>query len=202
MLNPIEATVLERRTGLTLLHAVAFKVRGLVMAPAMALLALCTKWEIENGWVVWGIGLVFLLAGVAGRLWAQRYLRYRVAGQRALAVAGPYRFVRNPVYLANIVLLTGMCVLCELLWAIPLGVAWAGLIYGLAVRFEETRLRKRYGGDYERYAHEVPRWIPKLSAPPHAAAQVASWWAAAGAEWHCLVLLMLPAIKEIVTHAA
>ena len=71
--------------GVNLLHAAAFKIRGLIMAPVIVTLAICTRGEIENDWVVWGLGLSLLLSGVAGRLWAQRYLRYRVAGRRAVS---------------------------------------------------------------------------------------------------------------------
>jgi hypothetical protein len=72
--NASDNTTIEPEWNL--LQAVAFKFRGLVMTPLLVGLAICTWHEIENGWLVWGVGLAVMGTGIALRIWAQRYLRY------------------------------------------------------------------------------------------------------------------------------
>ncbi len=188
-----------------LLDAAAFKVRGLAMVPVAVLLGLCRWNEIEHPAAVWGLGLPVFMAGCAVRVWAQRHLCYRLKTAPRLAVTGPYAHVRNPVYLGNILILAGLAVTCELLWAVPLVMVWAALIYTRAVRFEESRLLKRYGDEYRRYLAAVPRWMPRLPAVHDAwsdCARAVGWAAASRAEWHCPLLLLLPTVKELVGHGA
>lgn len=186
-----------------LLHALAFKLRGVLMVPLAVLLGLCRWAEIEHPAAVWGIGLPVFLAGVALRVWSQRHLCYRLKTAPRLAVTGPYAHVRNPVYIGNTLILAGLAVTCELAWAVPLVVLWAGLVYALAVRFEEARLLKRYGDEYRQYLQRVPRWAVRpstlqLSWPE--CARAVSWSAASRAEWQCGLLLMLPIAKEFIGH--
>lgn len=191
--------------GSTRIDAVAFKLRGLAMVPIVAMLGLCRWNEIEHPAAVWGLGLAIFVAGVALRVWAQRHLCYRLKTAPRLAVTGPYAHVRNPVYIGNLLILAGLAVTCELLWAAPLTTLWAGLVYSRAVRFEEYRLTKRYGVEYQRYVTSVPRWVPRvptLILPWPGCARAVTWSAAGRAEWHCPMFLLLPIVKEIVGHGA
>ncbi len=186
-----------------LIDAAAFKLRGLAMIPVAALLGLCRWNEIEHPAVIWGLGLPIFAAGVALRVWAQRHLCYRLKIAPRLAVTGPYAHVRNPVYIGNTLMLVGLAMTCEVFWAVLLVVLWASLVYSLAVRFEECRLAKRYGDEYRRYIHHVPRWVPRLPALNGSwpgCAQAVSWAAASRAEWHCPILLLIPIIKELIGH--
>jgi protein-S-isoprenylcysteine O-methyltransferase Ste14 len=79
---------------------------------------------------------------------------------RELVVAGLYRYVRNPMYVGVLSLVTG--------WAIFFR-SWGILLYGCAlalafhlfvVFYEEPRLRRQFGESYERYRRAVGRWIP------------------------------------------
>ncbi len=155
-----EAFLISPRTEhFSLLHAVAFKLRGLSMVPLVVFAFLSVKWEWENGPVVWSLGMPLFLAGLGLRCWAQRHLKYRLrsGGEHHLAVTGPFAYCRNPVYIGNLLLLTGVIVLCELIWVVPVVILWGGIIYTLAVRFEELRLTKRFGIDYLYYRDTVPR---------------------------------------------
>lgn len=88
-----------------------------------------------------------------------------------LVVTGLYRHVRNPIYAGFLLLLLGQALvfgsLGLLLYA---GVAWC--IAALVVRFfEQPRLLRRFGADYEDYLRTVPAWIPGLRpVPPRAIA--------------------------------
>jgi len=72
---------------------------------------------------------------------------------------GPYRRIRNPMYAGEAIAWAGW----GLVYASP--AVWAGLAVmctGLAgtVRWEERRLRRRFGDDYQAYLAGVPRWVP------------------------------------------
>ncbi|MFH1748338.1 MAG: isoprenylcysteine carboxylmethyltransferase family protein [Planctomycetota bacterium] len=180
-------------------QAVAFKLRGILMVPPILVLFLCLRWEWEYEPGLWAIGLLLFLPGMALRVWSQRHLRYRLRIEQQLATQGPYTCTRNPVYLGNMLILAGLCVLCELPWMIPLVCGWALLVYDCAIRFEETRLSKRYGDAFTAYCRTVNRWWPQLPATAGSPAnRVAAWVRAASVEWHCLLFLIIPVLKELV----
>jgi protein-S-isoprenylcysteine O-methyltransferase Ste14 len=115
------------------------------------------------GWI--GAGLVG--AGFALHCWSNVVLARgeRAPGQApaALAVAGPYRFVRNPIYLAGISLLCGVGLLYAP-WRVADLVAMVvllALFHLRIVRLEEPALGKRFGASYSDYCQRVPRWLPR-----------------------------------------
>ena len=183
-----------------LLDAIAFKTRGLLMIPPVALIFLYVRWEWEYDPGVWGFGLIVFLPGVILRIWSQRHLRYRVQAEHCLAVTGPYAYCRNPVYVGNMLLLAGLTVLCELIWAVPFIILWAMLVYSRAVRFEEARLAMRFGSEYACYCEGVPRWVPRCRRLTRGTlgtdADPMSWRRAISVEWQCLSLLLVPVLKE------
>ena len=87
-------------------------------------------------------------------------------------MTGPYRFVRNPIYLAGITLLAGIGLLYGSWHADDLVLPVVLFVYfHLAVlRVEEPALRSQFGGSYGAYCRRVPRWLPRL-APGAGAAQ-------------------------------
>ncbi len=174
-----------------------FKLRGVLMIPLVALLFACTRWEWEYEPGIWSLGLAAFLPALLLRVWAQRHLKYRLRDRPGLSTTGPYAFVRNPVYLANTLILTGLCVLSELLWMVPVVLVWTALVYCLAARFEEVRLAKRFGDAYARYCDRVPAWFPGIRCNSIAAlAPPARWGRAVLAEWQCPLLLAVPIVKE------
>jgi len=78
-----------------------------------------------------------------------------------LVVAGPYRYIRNPMIAGVLIMLLGESVLFT---SIPLFV-WFVVFFLLNVIYlplsEERTLRARYGEAYERYQENVPAWIPR-----------------------------------------
>jgi protein-S-isoprenylcysteine O-methyltransferase Ste14 len=141
----------------------------------------------------------YVSVGDPGATLFARATRYRLPeAERGLATSGPYAFMRNPVYIANMLMFAGLCVLCELPWAIPLVCAWAFIVYNIGIRFEEQRLRKRYGEAYTDFCERTPRWIPHHPVwMAVRAAPAASLRCALRAEWQCLCLLLIPIAKEL-----
>src|SRR5687768_12127419 len=80
---------------------------------------------------------------------------------RRLVVRGPYRFVRNPMYLGAGLALFGAALFYQ---SIPL-VGYAALFllvtHGFVVLYEEPTLRRTFDEEYEAYCRRVGRWWPK-----------------------------------------
>lgn len=111
-------------------------------------------------------GCVVMLAGEVIRFWCQRYIggSSRTRGSSpgaALVTGGPYSIVRNPLYVANLLLTLGTA----LLSGRPAFVAAAGALflaqYIPIVRWEESRLLAQFGDEYAAYQAAAPRWIPQ-----------------------------------------
>ena len=81
---------------------------------------------------------------------------------RKLVMQGPYRFVRNPMYVGAIVTLAGAALFYQSLWLL----GYTGVLflasYCFVVLYEEPTLRKTFGQEYETYCRQVNRWLPKL----------------------------------------
>jgi protein-S-isoprenylcysteine O-methyltransferase Ste14 len=79
---------------------------------------------------------------------------------KALVVLGPYRYVRNPMYVGNL----GIVISGALLFRSPGMLLYAVVLCWLADRYvkrvEEPALEARYGDAYRRYRGAVPRWLP------------------------------------------
>lgn len=134
--------------------------------------ALVTGWAIPwaGGWsspVAIAAGVV-VLAGVLVLLDA--FVRFaRADGTPAppaptahLVVVGPYRYVRNPMYLAVLAIIAGQALLFG---------SWGALVYGgivlLAVvlfvlGYEQPTLELEYGDEYREYRRHVRGWVPRL----------------------------------------
>jgi protein-S-isoprenylcysteine O-methyltransferase Ste14 len=82
---------------------------------------------------------------------------------RKLVIRGPYRFVRNPMYIGAGMTLAGVALFYESL-SISIYTGLFFLITHLfVVLYEEPTLRRTFGDEYEAYFHRVRRWMPKKS---------------------------------------
>jgi protein-S-isoprenylcysteine O-methyltransferase Ste14 len=140
---------------------IAYRLRGVLIAPPYIFALLCFSYETENDWVIWPIGVSIFLLGFLLRIWAQQHLHYRLHVRKHFTKTGPYFFVRNPIYLGNILLCLGCVVVSELLWFVPIAFFYCFGIYSLVVRYEEGHLSEKYGEPYRQFMLEVPRWFPK-----------------------------------------
>ena len=84
---------------------------------------------------------------------------------RRLVVSGPYRYLRNPMYLGAGLALAGAALFYQalVLWAYAGG--FLLLMHAFVVAYEEPTLRRTFGEDYESYCREVRRWLPKGIGP-------------------------------------
>jgi protein-S-isoprenylcysteine O-methyltransferase Ste14 len=82
---------------------------------------------------------------------------------RRLVSAGPYRFVRNPMYLGAGVALFG----AALFYQSPILAAYAAVFllvcHVFVLAYEEPTLKRLFGSDYDAYRRRVHRWLPGRS---------------------------------------
>ncbi len=106
------------------------------------------------GYLVAG-GSVALL-GLLIRAWAAGYLEKN----QSLAVAGPYAYSRNPLYLGSLLIGLGFT-LAGSSWVIAIAFAlFFLLVYAPVMLREEQHLREKFGEAYGRYAANVSLFLP------------------------------------------
>ena len=79
---------------------------------------------------------------------------------RHLVVRGLYRRVRNPMYLIYLTIILGEALLFGSPWLFAYAGAFFGLAHVYVVRFEEPKLRERFGAEWSDYERVVSRWWP------------------------------------------
>ena len=81
------------------------------------------------------------------------------AGAAALVTSGPYRRLRNPIYLADCLILLGLAELTKNVWFVAAAAAFAVLVTRLAILPEERHLEKRFADAYLDYKAKTRRWL-------------------------------------------
>ncbi|TPK67155.1 MULTISPECIES: isoprenylcysteine carboxylmethyltransferase family protein [unclassified Mesorhizobium] len=76
-----------------------------------------------------------------------------------LVTTGPFGVTRNPMYLANTLLLIGVAFISGIVWFLPLAFVAAFVTQKVAVEKEEKMLSAKFGKKYRDYAKRVRRWI-------------------------------------------
>ena len=175
-----------------------YRFRGYLMTPPLIFAIFCFRYEIEAEFIIWPFGICLFIFGVALRIWAQQHLHYRLRVHKRLTMTGPYSFVRNPIYIGNVLICLGATVMSELLWLTPITLIYCWGIYSLAIRYEEAHLLDKYGESYRKYMEEVPRWIPKVLHPQNIGINNEYLRQSIVAEIHCLLLVLPFILKEII----
>jgi protein-S-isoprenylcysteine O-methyltransferase Ste14 len=81
---------------------------------------------------------------------------------KELVVTGPYRYVRNPIYVGAVFIFLGHFLWFGY-WALLIYPALAFIgVHFFVVLYEEPTLKRRFGDSYEKYLKSVPRWVPKF----------------------------------------
>jgi protein-S-isoprenylcysteine O-methyltransferase Ste14 len=122
-------------------------------------LAAAFLWLSRPSWISLAAGLPVAALGLALRAWAAGHLEKNLA----LTGSGPYAHVRNPLYIGTLTVATGFAIAARR-WELAVLFALAfALIYLPVVELEEQHLSKLFP-DYDAYAREVPKLVPRLSA--------------------------------------
>ncbi len=118
--------------------------------------------NIEWDSLVLPLGLGIYALGVSLRLWAQSHLNLRLRAGKAFANTGPYRWIRQPLYMGNIGIVIGLTIFSEAIYLAPVVGVIAIALYWLAARAEEQHLEKLCGSSFARFKENVPAWLPSL----------------------------------------
>jgi protein-S-isoprenylcysteine O-methyltransferase Ste14 len=107
------------------------------------------------------LGLAGTLAGIWGVYTLRRAGTSVRPGQpvTALVTDGPYRFSRNPLYVALTVIYLGIVLSSGLVWLLVTLIPVLTLVHWRIVRREEVYLEARFGDVYRAYRVRVRRWI-------------------------------------------
>jgi protein-S-isoprenylcysteine O-methyltransferase Ste14 len=147
--------------------AFVFATRGTLLAGPAAVIALIGK---PSAFSI-AVGLPLVFAGEAIRAWAVGYsgatTRSDVVEAPALVTAGPYAYVRNPLYLGNFVTAAGFALAFTganspgiRLPVVAGSLAFMLGVYAIIVPYEEAFLRSTFGVAFDEYVGRVPRLIP------------------------------------------
>lgn len=151
--------------------------------------------------ILQGLAFALVLLGVFAteglRLWAVGFAgsATRTRGDQVpvLVHAGPFRFVRNPLYIANTLMYTLAGVLFGFGYLSALVFLFSIVQYTFIVAFEEDTLVRTFGKPYEDYCLKVPRWIPALSPKYSSSAHTFSFPRALKSEKSTLFSMLLMA---------
>ena len=77
----------------------------------------------------------------------------------AIITGGPYRFTRNPLYLALAVLYAGIAIAADSIWILALLVPVLVIMYIGVIAREERYLEQKFGEEYRQYKASVRRWL-------------------------------------------
>jgi protein-S-isoprenylcysteine O-methyltransferase Ste14 len=114
-------------------------------------------------------GIIVTTAGAAIALWCVTTFVSVGKGTpalfdppRRLVVRGPYRFVRNPMYLGAALALAGAALFYGSLFLLAYDAIFLTAFFMVVLLYEEPTLRRTFGPDYEAYCRHVHRWLPHL----------------------------------------
>lgn len=154
-----------------------FRLRSLTPVPVIVL---C-------GWLLWqsrgapgpggptvdlvldGVGLAIALAGQVLRFYVLGWVPEGTSGQNlsiqasTLNTTGPYAYVRNPLYVGNLGIVLGLCLVANDPWVTLIALAFFFGEYFFIIRAEEDFLRSKFGAAFDEFVRTVPRWVPRLT---------------------------------------
>jgi len=81
---------------------------------------------------------------------------------KILVVRGLHRYVRNPMYVGVALAILGQAWLFRSRDIAIYAVCVVAVFHIWVLIYEEPALRRKFGGEYERYRKSVPRWVPRV----------------------------------------
>jgi protein-S-isoprenylcysteine O-methyltransferase Ste14 len=146
------------------------KINGTIMALAFILVIVFRKLfsrEVIPGWQensLRSLGLIFVILGQVIRVSARGYKSELSKNSHALIENGPYKIVRNPMYLGILFIGLGVVLMLFNWWVVLIFFLIFSFRYLPLILSEEKKLQGMFPGIYEAYCQKVPRMIPQLSS--------------------------------------
>ncbi len=145
---------------------------GLVRPPAIYLISIVTGLVLHFVWplrfvasLAMPIGVLIVVLAVTLFIWSIKTFRSAgtpVPGNRptiAIVKVGPYRFSRNPIYLAFSLFQTGIALAVNDAWLLITLLPAISVMWFVVIPREERYLEMRFGEEYTSYKASVRRWL-------------------------------------------
>jgi protein-S-isoprenylcysteine O-methyltransferase Ste14 len=124
------------------------------------------EWPTIPGLPLIWLAVAFIVIGIA--LMSSAFILFRRQGteiyptsptNRLLVTSGPYEFTRNPMYLGLVIVSLGIAFWIGA-WPMFLApIATFATLNSVHVPFEEEKMRRQFGKDFDAYTTKVRRWI-------------------------------------------
>jgi len=101
-------------------------------------------------------------AGTIGLVYIVRGGKNRQVYAKDLVTDGVFGHARNPMYVGNLMILSGMAVTSNCWSTVLVAIPLTAFIYRAIVAAEENYLRGRFGAAFDDYCRNVPRFVPRL----------------------------------------
>lgn len=151
-----------------------FKQRNRVFPVVLLVLAFVfppepSAWVISAGYITALTGQL-LRASVIGFAYIKRGGLNKKVYADTLVTSGFFAICRNPLYVGNMLIFTGLLLMHGNPMVIALGLLFFATAYTAIIAAEETYLATKFGHVYEAYCAHVPRWRLLFSKLPQAIA--------------------------------
>ena len=174
MTSPGPSISRAEQTRAARIGAWLFRYRGFLPVPFLLIPLLVPGPQTTKGWA---IGALFVVAGellrIAGVAAAGTVTRRRSRDVQRLVTYGVFAWMRNPLYVGNLLIWIGFVIGSGVLWFLPVALILFAVEYTLIVRYEEGVLESIFGDAYVAYRRGTPRWLPR---PPGSATRGEHNW--------------------------
>lgn len=164
-IRPFTIKTLYQNTIMLKLGEFLFKNRDYTPIPFILIMIYYAKADAQSlmyGTILVVLGELIRIIGVAHIGGVSRTKTYST-GQKLIS-SGPFSYVRNPLYIGNLFLSTGLTVVANVSVFFPLAfIVFFFLQYTPIINWEESNLKNVFGKEFETYLKSVPRWIPRLT---------------------------------------
>jgi protein-S-isoprenylcysteine O-methyltransferase Ste14 len=117
-----------------------------------------TGWLQAPAWILVAGAVVLAATAIVTLVRAGTTIRPDRAPS-VFSASGPFRFTRNPMYLALVWLYIGIALLTRQVWPLPLLPLAVLVMHLFVIPGEERLLHQRFGATYDAYRGRVRRWL-------------------------------------------
>jgi protein-S-isoprenylcysteine O-methyltransferase Ste14 len=114
------------------------------------------------GIIVGTVGAMIALWCIYTFVWVGQGTPAPFEPPRRLVIRGPYRFVRNPMYIGAGLALAGASLFYKSLFLLGYAGVFLLICHLFVISYEEPTLRRTFGSDYELYCRKANRWRPVI----------------------------------------
>ncbi len=120
------------------------------------------SWMVVAGGILMSAGGVLGLVSVGVFVVRGKGTAAPFDAPREFVAVGPYRYVRNPMYIGGLIMLVGLGLFELSIAMVTFSAIWFLAAHCFVVFYEERTLERRFGESYLAYKKQLNRWLPKI----------------------------------------